>query len=680
MTGGAPLPGALRPEDAAAWQRIRRWAVPRRTIERATAHRLAGDWSAACAAAGTEVTFELPRVASRYGAAVAEAVERDLRHLAPDLLRWHLPRVLGGRTTLAPGRRIVLAHYDPDGGAARGRGVPALHVTTHAMVDGPQRLRLGCGPLPRHGVADHHPAWSTEDWTAARRLWDARHTAELRAHAGPADRLPFFRADGTPLAPEELPTADPGAADPAGRAEWSAVLQARGETEEAFAVAGIALDTTLPEVPYLAQALRNELEALRVAVVDPSRIADEARRYAAAGAGDRFHFVPHRRCPVRLEPADPGSGAMLSARVGSPGERLPRGATRLPDHAWQPLPDLQLVRAGRLDRRALHPLVGAALFPDAGPAAGPPDPAAPRPVRVRCAGQWHEVRSRGGVLDIPHDEQDRRRERALRESGGPAVGCFAVREAWTSGKGRLPRALRAERDELLQRFQHGDAPAVLALLDAGVDPRVRDAKGRGLLHLLPLLDHEELLPRLLAAGLGLEDEDAAGTTPLGSAVHDGGSAALVRALIAAGGRIDVVDGEGLSLPQVARCYGRTDLAFLRPLVEQAFPGIGCPRFDGMRDIREWYVDREDQLAYAVDCGEEDLFPDTGDEYFPPDLAADLPGLPDLCGPGSREGGVTHLSGNVPEEIHWDDRDAPDDTDHPYDMEEGAGPDDAEGAA
>ncbi|MFD6875555.1 MULTISPECIES: ankyrin repeat domain-containing protein [unclassified Streptomyces] len=670
MTVAAPLPGALRPEDAAAWLRIRRHAVPRRMIERATAHRLAGDWGSACAAARVDITFELPRIASRYGAAVAGAVERDLRHLAPDLLRWHLPRVLGGRTTLAPGRRIVLAHYDPDGAAARGRGVPALHVTTHAMVDGPQRLRLSCAPLPWHGVTDHHPAWSTEDWTAAGRLWDVRHTAELRSHAGPADRLPFFRPDGTPLAPEELPAADPGAADPAGRAEWSAVLQARGETEEALAVAGIALDPTRPEAPYLAQSVRTALAALRGAVVDPSRIADEARRYAAAGAGDRFHFVPHRRCPVGLEPADPGSGAILSARVGlARGEQL-HGLTRLPDHAWQPLPDLQLVRAGRLDPRALHPLVGAALFPGAGPAAGPPDPAAPRPVRVRCAGVWHEVRSRGGVLDIPHDEQDQQRERALRESGGTAVGCFAAREAWTSGKGRLPRALRAERDELLQRLQHGDAPAVLALLDAGVDPWARDAKGRGLLHLLPLLDHEELLPRLLDAGLDLEAEDAAGSTPLGSAVHDGGSAALVRALIAAGGRIDVLDGEGLSLPQVARCYGRTDLAFLRPLVEREFPGLGCPRFDGIRDIREWYTDREDQLAYAEDRGEEDLFPDTGDECFPPDLAA---GLPDLRGPGPREAGATHPPGNVPEEIHWDDRDAPDDT------EEDAGHDDAEGA-
>ncbi|MGW7123523.1 ankyrin repeat domain-containing protein, partial [Streptomyces sp. NPDC054901] len=221
-----------------------------------------------------------------------------------------------------------------------------------------------------------------------------------------------------------------------------------------------------------------------------------------------------------------------------------------------------------------------------------------------------------------------------------------------------------------RRVQNGDAPAVPALLDAGVDPWVRDAKGRGLLHLLPLLDHEELLPRLLDAGLDLEDEDAAGSTPLGSAVHDGGSASLVRALIAAGGRIDVVDGAGLSLPQVARCYGRIDLAFLRPLVERAFPGIGCPRFDGARDIREWCADREDQLAYARAGGEEDLFPDTGDEALPPDLSPDLPPDPsDSCGPGSREARAPHPPGNVPEEIHWGDL-----------AEEEAGHDGAEGVA
>lgn len=78
-----------------------------------------------------------------------------------------------------------------------------------------------------------------------------------------------------------------------------------------------------------------------------------------------------------------------------------------------------------------------------------------------------------------------------------------------------------------------------------------------------------------------------------------------------------------------------------------FPGIGCPRFDGARDLCEWYTAREDQPAYAEESGEEDLFPDTGDGDLPPDLA-------DHHGPGSGEAPYRCSPGNAPEEIHGDD--------------------------
>src|SRR4051812_14637995 len=66
------------------WVTYRRFAVPAGTIEGATRRRLAGDWRGACAAAGV-FTGHLP---GRLPAPAAE----DLRHLAPDLLRWHLPQ------------------------------------------------------------------------------------------------------------------------------------------------------------------------------------------------------------------------------------------------------------------------------------------------------------------------------------------------------------------------------------------------------------------------------------------------------------------------------------------------------------------------------------------------------------------------------------------------------------
>ncbi|MCX5380766.1 ankyrin repeat domain-containing protein [Streptomyces sp. NBC_00091] len=581
-------PGALLPEDAASWRRVRRYAVPGWMIERATAHRLAGDWRAACAAAAVEVAFDLPALASRYGPAVAGAAEDDLRHLVPDLLRWHLPRVLGGRTTLAPNRRVLLAHYGP----GRGGDVPALYLTTRAMVDGPQRLRLHCAPVDPAKRRHAYAGWTTEDWTAARWFWDSRHTAALRSCAGPADRLPFFRADGTPLAAGELPSADPGAGDPAGRAEWAAVLQQRGDVVEAFAAAGIELDLTPPEDRWGAYRGQDPRAVLSAFPMDLARLVDTIRLLTAAGAGDRYCFSPDWRGGLLLEPGGSGTAGALRARLAVRDDL--NTVTRVPLYAWQPLPDPYLVRTGRITPRELHPLVSAALFPGAGPAVGPPGPAAPRPVRVRCLGEWHEVRSRDGVLEMPHSAGEQQRERAMRAFGGAVAGCFAARDAWTSGQGRLPRALRGERRELFQRALHGDAPGVLALLDAGLDPRVRDARGQGLLHLLPFLPHEELLPRLLAAGLGLEDEDQSRRTPLQSAVQNGGTAALVRALLAAGARTDGIDDMDLSLAQVIRRYKRDDLAFLRELVEERHPGIGSESYEDFMDEREeWGDDDED---------------------------------------------------------------------------------------
>ncbi|MFE2129660.1 ankyrin repeat domain-containing protein [Streptomyces amritsarensis] len=548
----AVLAGGFTAQDASAWQRIRRHAVPGWMIERATAHRLAGDWRAACAAAAVDVGFELPDIEARYGPAVAEAAAEDLRHLAPDLLRWHLPRLLGGRTTIATDLRIVLAAYDGPGG-------PALSVTTPLMSEGPQRLRLHCAPVTPEYNKYTGRGFVPEDWTSIRPFWDARRAPELGARF----------------------------AEPDGLAERIARLRAAGDTVGAFEAAGITCDLTVPTAreyqrPADPKALLAQLP------VDLTRLAPEAVRLVAAGAGDRYRIPVDWRCSLLLEPG--GTGALV-ARVIEPVEAAT--VPLLPRYAWQRLPDAELVRTGRISPRELHPLVAAALFPEAGPAVGPPGPDAGGPVRVRCRGGWHEVRSRDGVLEVPHTPQEQQRERAMRAFGGAVSGCFAVQQIWTTGEGRLPRGLRAQRQELFLRVQHGDTPGVLALLDAGVDPRIRDGRHRGLLHGLHLLDHEVLLPRLLDAGLDLESRDKTDRTPLLSAVHWGGSADLVRALLAAGARIDVLDEMELSLSQEIRRYRRTDLAFLRDRVDEEFPGIGADWFDEHMEYREEEEDEED---------------------------------------------------------------------------------------
>ncbi|WP_405789881.1 ankyrin repeat domain-containing protein [Streptomyces sp. NBC_01367] len=548
----AELPGGLQPEDRPAWRRIRRYAVPGWMIEQATAHRLAGDWRAACAAAAVDVEFELPAVEARYGAAVAEAVAEDLRHFAPDLLRWHLPRYLGGRTTIATDRRILLASYGGPGG-------PTLSVTTPHMSEGPQRLRLHCAPVTgKKWNLYTGSGFTSQNWTAVRPFWDARHVSELGARF----------------------------ADPDGLAERIAALWARKDVVGAFAAAGVACDLTVPAPQQHRRQIDPEA-VLAGMTFDLTRLAPEVARLVAAGAGDRYRLAAGWRTYLLFEHTGPHG---LRARVVEQAEALDVPA--LPGYVWQRLPDLELVRTGLVSPRELHPLVAAALFPGAGPAVGPPGPGTGGSARVRCRGGWHEVHSRGGVLDVPHTPEEQQRERAMRAFGGAVAGCFAVQQSWTTGEGRLPRALQVQRQELFLYAQHGDTPGVVALLDAGMDPRIRDARGRGLLHALHLLDHEVLLPRLLAAGLDLEARDKNERTPLLSAVHWGGSADLVRALLAAGARIDVVDELELSLSQEVLRYKRTDLTFLRDRVNEEFPGIGA----------DWY---DDHLAYREDDANED---------------------------------------------------------------------------
>ncbi|MEU5274996.1 ankyrin repeat domain-containing protein [Streptomyces asoensis] len=581
------VPPCFPPDEAASRRRIRRYAVPRWMIERAGEHRLAGDWRGACAAAGVDIAFDLSEVAEHCGDDMAALLEEDLRHLAPDLLRWHLPRLLGGRTTLATGTTVVLARYRPRTPDERRRTTPYLHVVTGPMMEGPQRVALRFGTVEDERAAGVFGA-TTHDWRSARHLWDDRHSAGLRERCGgDSGRPPFFHPDATVRGTDELPSTGPGADDPAARAEWTTTLHQQGHVQAAFADAGIDLDLTPPQKSGWYQADPEPL--LATLALNHTRLEPEVRRLVAEGCGDRFLIGAHFRTYFLLEPT---GAAGLSVRVVDRDEvrEEGRGLPFLAEALWRRLPDLDLLRGGGAAPEHLHPLVRASLFPSLHvpeDLAGPPGPTAPVPVRVRCRGEWHEVGFRpGGLLHMPHSDEEQRRERALRAFGGAVAGCFAVEQTWTSGAGRLPKALRAQRAELFLRAQHGDTPGVLELLDAGVDPRVRDAHGRTLLHVLNLLDHERLLPRLLAEGLDLEARDQRERTPLFVAVNDLGSKALVEALVTAGSRLDVIDGTELSLSQIVRRYKRSDLAFLRERVDAEHPGVGAEWWDEWMDEQD----------------------------------------------------------------------------------------------
>jgi hypothetical protein len=548
-----PAPSASYPPDErSSRRRILRYAVPRWMIEQATERRRDGDWRGACATANVDVTFTLADVARRHGARVATALEEDLLHLAPDLLRWHLPRVLTGRTTIRNRQTVVLGRY-------ASRAWQYLYVSTPVMVDGPQRLRLHFAPIDD---VLHGRRWQVHRWTTLRHLWDVRHSDALRHRYGGGDRPPFFEADGTPLGAEDLPTADPGPADPVAHTEWVTLQHERGDVAAAFAAAGVEFDAAPVKTGWHGSVDPTDL--LASLALAPTRLEPEIRLLMEEGHGRRYQIPQPWSTSVLFEARRRGGLRVRLVKIDDLS-----GTPILTEAAWRRPPDLDVLRHRDADPDRLHPLVRAALFPlREGPAAGPPDPRLPVPVRVRCRGDWHEVCFRDGELAMPHSADEQRREEVLRALGGAVAGCFAVAHAVTSGRTRLPKALREQRRELYSRAQHGDTPGVLRLLDAGVDPRIRDGRLRTLLHALIHLDHEVLLPRLLAAGVDLEAVDHNRRTALHVAVGDQGSAALVRALLDAGADPGVTDDQNLSLRHLIHRGERTDLEFVLTLLDR----------------------------------------------------------------------------------------------------------------
>ncbi|MFJ7412737.1 hypothetical protein ACIQWZ_18245 [Streptomyces sp. NPDC098077] len=413
------------PSSPSFWPRVREFAVPASMIETATARREAGDWAGACAAAGVDIDLRLRSVARSHGRDIAALIRADLRHLAPDLLRWHMPRI-APHGLLRPGLTIDLARYDPP--ERDGPGPLRLVVRTPpAWADAGQRISLALwdGSHTEPTARRHpHPRPNRRfRLDLHRHLWDARRAGELRIRSG-LDEPPSARATEA-VDPELWGSVPPDRRCAVDRwaAEAAILLRAEGPWPGPGPVPGGTVSVRLG-------GRRRILLDVRV------------------GADGRGTPV------ARLATAAPDQGASIPLV--------------LPDAATWVLPDLDLLRTGTMEAGQLHPLVARALVPDL----PSPAPATARPGDggraagarlVECRGEQHRIGLVEGVLaPLDHDPAEVRREELLVALTGTPLPCLqAIDEAH-----RRPDCLTGVRE----RLDHGDIAGALAVVEALLGP------------------------------------------------------------------------------------------------------------------------------------------------------------------------------------------------------------------
>ncbi|MFD9520538.1 hypothetical protein [Streptomyces sp. NPDC059979] len=408
------------------WLRVREYAVPPSMIESATARRSVGDWAGACAAAGFDVDFNLRHVARSHGHDLAARIRADLRHLAPDLLRWHMPRIAPDGL-LRPGLSLALARYDT---ARRDDARPVYLVarTPPAWADGGQRISLALwdGSRSEAGLSGDPRRRDRPDrrfrLDLHRHLWDARRTGELRVRSG-ADRP---AAEGRSVLDPELLEALP-------QGHRCAVDRWAAEARILLRAEGRPSGTGTVTVRFGAgQRLVLDLAA------------EENRNGYGSGP------------PAVRIAAAPAHGSVPALPV-------------LPDAAAWVLPDLELIRTGSIGVDRLHPLVASALVPDRSPArASAPADRAGQPRLVDCRGERHRIGLVDGVLvPLDHDPAEIRREELLVALTGTPLPCLQAIDT----AHRRPDCLTGVRE----RLEHGDTAGALAVVEGllGADATLR---------------------------------------------------------------------------------------------------------------------------------------------------------------------------------------------------------------
>ncbi|SDT50702.1 hypothetical protein [Actinoplanes derwentensis] len=442
-----------------SWRHVREFAVPASMIITATARRLAGDWAGACAAAHVDVDLDLRAVTAIRGRAFAAQLRTDLRRLAPDLLRWHLPRTIADGL-LRPGLTMSLTRYPgPDG------DVHLVARTAPSWADFGQRISLALWD-PGTGDTGPHP----------RPRPDRRFRLDLHPHLWAADHL----RERSGLPPGSSPGHGP---HPHLRGEFGFDSHPNSphDAGRAPSVTGADRDPAwMAEIPadcgYAAHRWVAEAAILRAADGHDGPVAVRLKNGR------------------RLLIGDDGPGPrFVSTRGGTKEPVLPYAATWLP-------PDLELLHAGLIHPDRLHPLVARALAPDStgGRPSGrstvgqPSGHSTGGPARaidigtgtaagdgggirlVECRGETHRL----GIVDgklvpLDHQPDQLRREELLVIFGGTPLPCLQV----ISADARNPYWL----DDVRSRLDHGDRDGATALVtellgpDAEIEGALREA-------------------------------------------------------------------------------------------------------------------------------------------------------------------------------------------------------------
>lgn len=353
------------PSRLLMWQRVREYAVPPAMIANVTARRAVGDWAGACAAACIDVDLDLRAVRARHGTDLVTHLRADLRRLAPDLLRWHMPRIApDGR--LRPGLTISLARYRISGATP----LQLVVRTPPARADFGQRMSLALWEGAGNGAPGYHPHPHPDRrfrLDLHRHLWDSGRCGELARRCG---------ADGAP--PDRSTAHDSPWAVGNWAAEAELLLRADGRPRGAFTV---------------------RLGARRHAVLE-------------LVAPDDSHAPTFRQL---REPLPPRKVAALPV--------LPEAATRvLPDLE---LLRAGLVAAEWLHPLVAEVLVASGSASLASPSSAPGDP---HRVECRGAVHRIALRD-GVLTAIDHDPVQLRREELLVALGGPALPCLRAIDA-----------------------------------------------------------------------------------------------------------------------------------------------------------------------------------------------------------------------------------------------------------